>query len=100
MSNSQNDSLRNDGFLSVGDVCRPVTAGEMVKHNCLIKRPLPCIVILVHGVNDVGEAYQNQDEGICKGLNTRLGRTDLFPHGWKNQKFQISDADGNVFTQE
>lgn len=100
MSDSQNDSLRNDGFLSAGDICRPVTAGEMVKQNCLIKRPLPCIVILVHGVNDVGEAYQNQDEGICKGLNTRLGRTDLFPHSWKNQKFQISDADGNVFTQE
>jgi hypothetical protein len=100
MSDLQNDSIRNDGFLSAGDICRPVTAGEMVKQNCLIKRPLPCIVILVHGVNDVGEAYQNQDEGICKGLNTRLGRTDLFPHSWKNQEFQISDADGNVFTQQ
>ncbi|QLK62226.1 DUF3274 domain-containing protein [Enterobacteriaceae bacterium Kacie_13] len=100
MSDSQSDSLRNDGFLSVGDICRPVTAGEMVKQNCLIKRPLPCIVILVHGVNDVGEAFQNQDEGICKGLNTRLGRTDLFPHSWKEQEFQISDADGSVFTQQ
>lgn len=100
MSDSQNDSLRNDGFLSAGDVCRPVTAGEMLIQNCLVKRPLPCIVILVHGVNDVGEAFQNQDEGICKGLNTRLGRTDLFPHSWKEQEFQISDADGNVFTQQ
>ncbi len=25
--------------------------------------PMPCIVILVHGVNDVGEAYANQDRG-------------------------------------
>lgn len=100
MSDSQSDSQRNDGFLSAGDICRPVTAGEMLKQNCLVKRPLPCIVILVHGVNDVGEAFQNQDEGICKGLNTRLGRTDLFPHSWKEQEFQISDADGNVFTQQ
>lgn len=100
MNDSQTDNLRNDGFLSAGDICRPVSAGEMVKQNCLVKRPLPCIVILVHGVNDVGEAYQNQDKGICKGLNTRLGRTDLFPHSWKDKEFQISDADGNVFTQQ
>lgn len=24
-------------------------------------RPMPCIVILIHGVNDIGEAYQNQE---------------------------------------
>ncbi|ECH7622491.1 DUF4150 domain-containing protein, partial [Salmonella enterica subsp. houtenae] len=61
------------------------------------KKPtMPCIVILVHGVNDVGEAYQNQDEGICKGLNTRLGRTDLNPHTWPAETFMISDVDGNI----
>ncbi|QPJ99863.1 DUF4150 domain-containing protein [Enterobacter mori] len=57
---------------------------------------MPCIVILVHGVNDVGEAYQNQDEGICKGLNTRLGRTDLNPHTWPAETFMISDVGDNV----
>lgn len=57
---------------------------------------MPCIVILVHGVNDVGEAYQNQDEGICAGLNTRLGRGDLHPHDWIPQKFKISDMDGSA----
>lgn len=100
MSDPQDNGVRNDGFLSVGDICRPADAGEMGIQNCLVKRPLPCIVILVHGVNDVGEAYQNQDAGICRGLNTRLGRTDLLPHSWKDKVFQIADADGNVITQQ
>lgn len=45
---------------------------------------MPCIVILIHGVNDVGEAYQNQETGIIEGLNKRLDRTDLYPHEWKD----------------
>lgn len=57
---------------------------------------LPCIVILIHGVNDVGEAYENQDKGICTGLNNRLGRGDLHPHDWIPEKFMISDTDGNA----
>ena len=36
--------------------------------------PLPCITILVHGVNDVGEAYDAQETGLCAGLNARLDR--------------------------
>lgn len=47
-------------------------------------RPMPCIVILVHGVNDIGEAYQNQEEGIIKGLKKRLERSDLSAHEWNN----------------
>lgn len=58
-------------------------------------KPMPCIVILVHGVNDVGEAYQNQDEGICAGLNTRLGRDDLHPHHWIPDQFKISDTNSD-----
>jgi hypothetical protein len=49
-----------------------------------IKRPMPCIVILVHGVNDVGEAYQNQEKGIIAGLSKRLNRADFYPHEWRN----------------
>ena len=45
---------------------------------------MPCIVILVHGVNDVGEAYQNQENGIIAGLSKRLNRTDLYAHEWKD----------------
>lgn len=52
--------------------------------NVAVPRPMPCIVILVHGVNDVGEAYQNQDNGIIAGLSKRLNRTDLYAHEWKD----------------
>lgn len=45
---------------------------------------MPCIVILVHGVNDVGEAYQNQEKGIIAGLSKRLNRPDLYAHEWKD----------------
>ena len=44
------------------------------------KNPLPCYVILVHGVNDVGEAYSAQEKGLCWGLSERLDRNgDLKP---------------------
>ena len=44
--------------------------------------PLPCITILVHGVNDVGEAYEAQENGLCAGLNARLDRAHgPGPHG-------------------
>jgi hypothetical protein len=43
---------------------------------------MPGIVILVHGVNDVGEAYQNQEKGIIAGLSKRLNRQDFYAHEW------------------
>lgn len=52
--------------------------------NVPIPMSMPCIVILVHGVNDVGEAFQHQDRGICAGLNERLDRKDLTPHTWED----------------
>ncbi|MCK4165378.1 hypothetical protein HFK89_23750 [Ralstonia pseudosolanacearum] len=55
-------------------ICVP---GE--NHNMMVPcdRPLPCIVIFVHGVNSEGEWYGNAEDSIAKGLNTRLGRTDI-----------------------
>lgn len=47
-----------------------------------IKRSMPCITILVHGVNDVGEAFYKQEAGLCAGLNTRLDRKDILPGEW------------------
>lgn len=93
------DDIRNEQYLSKFDVCRPADSGEMKVQNCGVKPPMPCIVILVHGVNDVGEAFENQDKGICKGLNERLGRTDLHAHAWKPHEFMISDVDGNLRTE-
>jgi pimeloyl-ACP methyl ester carboxylesterase len=47
-----------------------------------IKRNMPCITILVHGVNDVGEAFAKQEAGLCAGLNTRLDRKDILAGDW------------------
>lgn len=99
MSEAEEKNIRTRGYLSKDDIGVCSTGGAMVDQQCGVHRPLPCIVILVHGVNDVGEAYQNQDEGICAGLNDRLGRNDLHPHNWKEHAFMISDADGKVSTQ-
>ncbi|WP_269508526.1 T6SS effector phospholipase Tle3 domain-containing protein [Burkholderia sp. IMCC1007] len=37
-----------------------------------IQQPKPCIVILIHGVNDLAGSYAVQEDGICQGLNERL----------------------------
>jgi len=57
---------------------------EVATCNVAVPRPMPCIVILIHGVNDTGEAYQNQESGIIEGLRKRLDRDDLYPHEWKD----------------
>lgn len=50
-----------------------------VRHN------LPGAIILVHGVNDVGTAYEAAENGLCAGLTTRL-RGDLRPARYSNPK--------------
>lgn len=69
--------------ISEGDIPVHRDLGE-VAQTCRVgvPRPMPGIVILVHGVNDVGEAYQNQEKGIIAGLSKRLGRTDFYTHEW------------------
>ena len=70
---------------SKNDVSVPDALGTAAQTcNVAVPRPMPCIVILVHGVNDVGEAYQNQETGIIAGLSKRLNRTDLYAHEWKD----------------
>lgn len=61
----------------------PKDSGAMAICPVEVNRPLPCIVILIHGVNDIAEAYPNLDKGICAGLNKRLGRDDLVPNNWE-----------------
>lgn len=71
----------------------PNGSGAMETCHIEMPRPLPCIVILVHGVNDIGEAYPNLDKGICAGLNKRLGRDDLKANIW--QQIDEVDKQGN-----
>lgn len=63
-----------------------------------IKRGMPNITILIHGVNDVGEAFPHQERGLCAGLNDRLLREDIRPGEWslppqkKGEKFTAADV--------
>lgn len=50
------------------------TAPGGIRQPVVLPMPKPGIVILIHGVNDVGEAFANQELGICLGLSERLGR--------------------------
>ncbi|MFT3849717.1 MAG: DUF3274 domain-containing protein [Propionivibrio sp.] len=59
-------------------------------------RPLPGVVILVHGVNDLGVSYPAQEAGLCRGLNERLSRSDLEPAGYRlpsNDRHDALEAD-------
>ena len=76
------DSLKGNN-ISESTIGLPPESGAMLTTNIEASRPLPCIVILIHGVNDVGEAFENQDKMICEGLNRRLGRKDLKPNKWQ-----------------
>lgn len=91
-----NQNIRTPKILSKNDTGRPADSGRMLIQDCAVMAPLPCIVILIHGVNDVAEAFQNLDEGICAGLNDRLGRNDLHPHEWIAHKFQIADVSSGL----
>lgn len=46
-----------------------------------VPRALPNITILIHGVNDLGEAFDAQEQGICAGLNERLNRRSSLTEG-------------------
>ena len=48
------NNIRTPTILSEGDTGRPKGSGPMSVQLCGVQPPLPCIVILVHGVNDVG----------------------------------------------
>ncbi|WP_078121810.1 T6SS effector phospholipase Tle3 domain-containing protein [Thiosocius teredinicola] len=81
---SPNKRVRDAG--KNGDVIKEFVTtpkvGETDQVDIRFKRPMPGIIILVHGVNDVGEAYPTQADGLCQGLNIRLGRDDLTPGEW------------------
>ncbi|PQV53855.1 hypothetical protein [Paraburkholderia sp. BL21I4N1] len=51
-----------------------VTLLDQAKLLCVLQMPLPGVVIFVHGVNSEGEWFKATEEGLCAGLNRRLGR--------------------------
>jgi hypothetical protein len=83
MGNNQSNtsSIRTSKDMTMA-MPAPSGSGALLACKVPVKRPLPCSVIVIHGVNDDGQAFPVIDEFICKGLNERLGRDDLFPHNW------------------
>jgi hypothetical protein len=66
-----------------------------------VPRDLPCNIILVHGVNDVGTGYNAVEEGLCTGLQKRLFR-NFKPAGYKmpgvaDQEELLDDPDAVYF---
>jgi pimeloyl-ACP methyl ester carboxylesterase len=55
-----------------------------------IRRPMPCVVIFVHGVNSEGEWYATAEAEMIAGLNDRLGRTDLLANKYSDDGRQIA----------
>ncbi|QDF95354.1 hypothetical protein CJ010_01700 [Azoarcus sp. DD4] len=51
-------------------------------HPVEVERAMPGVIIIVHGVNDLGANYDALDNGLCVGLNERLARDDLFPNDY------------------
>jgi len=59
-----------------------------------VDRPMPCIVIFVHGVNSEGEWYDIAERALVEGLNARLGRKDLVANTYDEnnpRNFQSAD---------
>ncbi|QDF98365.1 hypothetical protein CJ010_18375 [Azoarcus sp. DD4] len=66
----------------VGRGSAPLLPNRYRDHPVWVPRGQPGIIILVHGVNDVGTSYHAFDNGLCAGLNERLSRTDLYPNDY------------------
>jgi len=68
-----NDDSQNRYLVASGS---GVTLFNQSDLTCVLQMPLPGIVIFVHGVNSEGEWFEPGEEGLCAGLNRRLGRMD------------------------
>ncbi|WP_293934661.1 DUF3274 domain-containing protein [Iodobacter sp.] len=68
---------------SIGSSSALLMPNRYKDHPVQTQRNMPGVVILVHGVNDMGVSYAAQDIGLCAGLNERLDRPDLFPNDFR-----------------
>jgi len=66
--------LCDDPNIDVHAACSFLALPHHGDHDMLRQLPLPGIIIFVHGVNSDGEWYQQAEQGLCAGLNTRLKR--------------------------
>ena len=66
--------MNKDDEVAGGSAC--VISGGFPPAEVIARLPLPGAIILVHGVNSVGEWFEQAEEGLCRGLHKRLGLTD------------------------
>jgi pimeloyl-ACP methyl ester carboxylesterase len=50
---------------------------EKDRPNLCPANAMPGLIIVVHGVNSIGEWYNESEQGLCEGLNDRLRRRDF-----------------------
>lgn len=72
-SSDGNDDSQNRYLVANGNGVMTLSQSDYL---CVMQMPLPGIVIFVHGVNSEGEWFEAGEEGLCAGLNRRLGRED------------------------
>ncbi len=56
-----------------GEDTSVLQTGRLSNKTVSVKPDLPGNVIVIHGVNDVGVGFNAVEEGLCAGLNERLG---------------------------
>lgn len=56
----------------VGQETSVLQADRKRDKNVNVRPDLPCNVIVIHGVNDVGTSFAAVEEGLCAGLDVRL----------------------------
>ncbi|MCA1857837.1 DUF3274 domain-containing protein [Massilia oculi] len=66
----------------IGKGASVLQCGRKSNKTVNVRPDLPCNVILIHGVNDVGTSFGAVEEGLCAGLDVRLhGRPGRFVPG-------------------
>ena len=77
-------------------------SGRVADKPVEVAADLPCNVIVVHGVNDVGTSYRQVEEGLCAGLNDRLRTPGRFKPGayrlpTRDDRHEVVDDPDAVF---
>jgi len=95
MSDSNNTNPPN-----IGQSSALLMPNRYKDHWVAVKRDFPGVIIVIHGVNDVGVSYGAVDAGLCAGLNERLDRPDFYPNDYllpKDGNEVVADPDAILY---
>lgn len=84
----------------VGMDTSALQSGRLSDKTVNVRPNLPGNVIVIHGVNDVGTAYEAVEQGLCEGLKKRIG-WDYVPGNYRmptsKDKDVVQDDPDDVF---